>query len=107
MHDAFTRFPARCGHRLIQQQLLLPLQVGDKLKTFEVDEEPIPGFKPLLTPWHTPGSVAFAIADGDSELLFTGDAVSHRILTIENPYFNTSRIDFSRDAGARLHVAHA
>lgn len=77
----------------------LYLQVKDNIKTFEIEEEPLPGFKPILTPWHTPGSVGYAIVDGESTLLFTGDAVSHRILTIENPWTNTSAIDFDRDAG--------
>lgn len=75
------------------------LQVKDSIKTFEVDEEPLPGFKPILTPWHTPGSVGYAITDGPSKLLFTGDAVSHRILTVENPWVNTSATDFDREAG--------
>ena len=63
------------------------VQVGGQISLFEMDEEPIPGFKPISTPWHTPGSVAYAIDDGDKgSLVFTGDSVTHKVLAIENPW---------------------
>ena len=63
------------------------LQIEGQLSLFEIDEEPIPGFKPISTPWHTPGSVAYAIEDRfSSSLVFTGDSVTHKILAIENPW---------------------
>ena len=46
----------------------------------------MPGFRPISTSWHTPGSVAFAIEDGNKTVVFTGDCVAHKILAIENPW---------------------
>lgn len=62
------------------------MQVKDQLVTFELGEEPLPGFTTISTPWHTPGHVAYAIPDGDTKLLFTGDSLVHRVLAIENPW---------------------
>lgn len=74
--------------------------VKDQLVQFEVDKEPVPGFRPIPTPWHTPGSVAFAIKDGDSKLLFTGDAVIHKILAVENPWVGLA-LDFDGPGGVK------
>jgi glyoxylase-like metal-dependent hydrolase (beta-lactamase superfamily II) len=62
------------------------VQVEAQIQLFEMDEEPIPGVMPVPTPWHTAGHVAFAFADGNDTLLFTGDALTHKILAIENPW---------------------
>lgn len=58
----------------------------DQLKTFEFDEEPLPDITTISTPWHTPGSVAYVIPDGNSKLVFSGDALTHSVLSIENPW---------------------
>lgn len=57
-----------------------------QLNIFEMDEEPLPGFKPVPTPWHTAGSVAYAIEDGNNTVAFTGDGLAHKIFAIENPW---------------------
>lgn len=62
------------------------MQVKHQLKAFEAEEEPFPGIATLSTPWQTPGSVACVIPDGDSKLVFSGDSVTHRVLSIENPW---------------------
>lgn len=62
------------------------MQVEQQLQVFDMDEEPLPGFKPLSTPWHTAGSVAYAVEDGNGTLVFTGDGFAHKVLSIENPW---------------------
>lgn len=65
------------------------MQVKLQLRVFHVDEEPFPDITTISTPWHTPGSVAYVIPDGDNKLVFTGDAFPHRVLGIENPWVVT------------------
>lgn len=62
------------------------MQVEDRLELFEFNQEPWPGISVVSTPWHTPGSVSYVIPDGTSKLVFTGDALIHRVLSIENPW---------------------
>ena len=65
---------------------VLCMQVEQQLQLFEMDEEPLPGFMPLPTPWHTAGSVAYAVEDGNGTLVFTGDGFAHKVFSIENPW---------------------
>jgi glyoxylase-like metal-dependent hydrolase (beta-lactamase superfamily II) len=63
------------------------VQVGAQLKLFDLGEEPVPGVTAIHTPWHTPGSVAFRIREGGDEVVVSGDGLTHRVLSIENPGF--------------------
>lgn len=64
-----------------------------------MDEEPLSGFKPISTPWHTAGSVAYAIADVNDTVVFTGDGLAHKVLAIENPWV-TLLSDWLPETGA-------
>ena len=75
------------------------LQVEDQIELFEAGAEPIPGFRSIHTPWHTPGHMAYAIKDGNGTLLLTGDAVVDEVLAIENPWVTLSS-DFDTAGGA-------
>lgn len=73
--------------------------MDSQLKLFEMDEEPLPGITAIHIPWHTRGSVAYAIKDGNSTLVHSGDSVTHEVLSIENPWV-TFRSDLRPETGA-------
>jgi glyoxylase-like metal-dependent hydrolase (beta-lactamase superfamily II) len=64
------------------------MQVKDQIVTFEFGDEPLFGISTISTPWHSPGSVAYVIPDGQAKLVFGGDWAVHKVLTIENPWVN-------------------
>jgi glyoxylase-like metal-dependent hydrolase (beta-lactamase superfamily II) len=75
------------------------MQVKDQIVTFEIGDEPLFGISTISTPWHSPGHVAYVIPDGDAKLVFGGDWVVHKVLTIENPW-----VEFIADWAPELSV---
>jgi glyoxylase-like metal-dependent hydrolase (beta-lactamase superfamily II) len=76
------------------------MQMKDQIVTFEFGDEPLFGISTISTPWHTPGHVAYVIPDGDEKLVFGGDWVAHKVLSIENPW-----IPFIADGAPELTTA--
>ncbi len=58
---------------------------GDTLGTFRSGEEALPGLGTMALPGHAPGQVGFILSDGDDKLLYTADAVTHQLVSIETP----------------------
>lgn len=58
---------------------------GDRLRTFLAGEDAIPGIRTIALPGHTPGQVGFVISSGNETLLYTADAVTKAIDSIETP----------------------
>jgi glyoxylase-like metal-dependent hydrolase (beta-lactamase superfamily II) len=59
--------------------------IAPKVQAFEPDGEVAPGVEAQDTAGHTPGHVAYLIADGQNQLLYTGDLMHHWILSVEHP----------------------
>ena len=58
---------------------------GDTIQTFHAGEQLMPGVTSIAAPGHTPGQVGF-IFDGDSaSLLYTGDSMTHAVVSVETP----------------------
>ena len=58
---------------------------GDTLGTFRSGEEVLPGLGTMPLPGHAPGQVGFILSDGGDRLIFTADAVTHEVVSIETP----------------------
>lgn len=59
--------------------------VTPKVQAFKPGGEVAPGVTSQDTAGHTPGHVAYLIADGQNQLLYTGDLMHHWILSVEHP----------------------
>lgn len=59
--------------------------ITPKVQAFRPGGEVAPGVTAQDTAGHTPGHVAYLIADGQNQLLYTGDLVHHWILSVEHP----------------------
>ena len=59
--------------------------VTPKVQAFRPGGEVAPGVTAQDTAGHTPGHVAYLIADGQNQLLYTGDLMHHWILSVEHP----------------------
>jgi glyoxylase-like metal-dependent hydrolase (beta-lactamase superfamily II) len=60
------------------------LQMAEKFELVEDQSEPIPGFKFMIAPGHTPGGIALEIASGRNRLLCIGDMI-HTPLEFSEP----------------------
>jgi glyoxylase-like metal-dependent hydrolase (beta-lactamase superfamily II) len=59
--------------------------ITPKVQAFKPGGEVAPGVTVQDTAGHTPGHVAYLIADGQNQLLYTGDLMHHWILSVEHP----------------------
>ncbi|KAK0350329.1 hypothetical protein LTR94_029460, partial [Friedmanniomyces endolithicus] len=59
--------------------------IAPKVQTFEPGSEPVPGVTAQDAAGHTPGHTAYLIADGQNQLLYTGDLMHHWIVSVEHP----------------------
>jgi glyoxylase-like metal-dependent hydrolase (beta-lactamase superfamily II) len=59
--------------------------ITPKVQTFRPGDEVAPGVEAQDTAGHTPGHVAYLIADGQNQLLYTGDLMHHWVLSVEHP----------------------
>ena len=57
----------------------------DTLRTFKAGEEVLPGVGTILLAGHAPGQVGFILSSGGERLMFTGDAFSNPVMSIETP----------------------
>lgn len=64
-------------------------QINGTKALFDFGSEIIPGVVGINAPWHTPGMTVYklSLVDGEPPLIVTGDAFSHVVLSIENPWF--------------------
>lgn len=59
--------------------------ITPKVQAFRPGDEVAPGVEAQDTAGHTPGHVAYLIADGQNQLLYTGDLMHHWVLSVEHP----------------------
>ncbi|MDO9609541.1 MAG: MBL fold metallo-hydrolase [Brevundimonas sp.] len=59
--------------------------ITPNVQAFRPGEEVAPGVEAQDTAGHTPGHVAYLIADGQNQLLYTGDLMHHWVLSVEHP----------------------
>ncbi|WEK38511.1 MAG: MBL fold metallo-hydrolase [Candidatus Brevundimonas colombiensis] len=71
--------------------------ITPKVQTFKPGAEAAPGVTAQDTAGHTPGHVAYLIADGQNQLLYTGDLMHHWILSVEHPDW---RVGYDDDQAA-------
>ncbi len=66
----------------------------DRLKTFQPGQEVIPGIKVIDLPGHAPGQVGFLLFSQGENLLYTADAITHAVVSIETPeVYNVMDLD--------------
>lgn len=68
-----------------------------KVQAFQPGGEVAPGVTAQDAGGHTPGHVAYLIADGQNQLLYTGDLMHHWILSVEHPDW---RVGYDDDQAA-------
>ena len=73
--------------------------ITPKVQAFEPGGEVAPGVQSQDTAGHTPGHVAYLIADGQNQLLYTGDLMHHWILSVEHPDW---KVGYDDDQAAGL-----
>ena len=71
--------------RLRASARLLRLAAGT-IRTFRTGEEVLPGIRSMALPGHTPGQVGFLIDGGSESLLYTADAVTNAVISVETPH---------------------
>ena len=62
-----------------------PEVLGDMVERFEDGDEVLPGVSAVLTPGHTPGHMAFAVAGDSGALMILGDAIGNHHVGFEAP----------------------
>jgi glyoxylase-like metal-dependent hydrolase (beta-lactamase superfamily II) len=77
--------------------------LGDRLVTFKPGGEVAPGIQAVATPGHTPGHVAFQVQGSAGGLMVLGDALTHRIVSVQHPqWVPGSDMDGAQGAATRL-----
>jgi len=73
----------------LANSLLAPIQASDQLTVYASDAETeiVPGIFTAPTPGHTPGHVALRAASGDTSFVYTGDAVTNSIISLQHPEY--------------------
>ncbi|GLK48225.1 MBL fold metallo-hydrolase [Brevundimonas intermedia] len=71
--------------------------IAPKVQAFRPGDEVAPGVESQDTAGHTPGHVAYLIADGQNQLLYTGDLMHHWVLSVEHPDWT---VGYDDDAAA-------
>jgi glyoxylase-like metal-dependent hydrolase (beta-lactamase superfamily II) len=73
--------------------------ITPKVQAFTPGDDVAPGVTAQDTAGHTPGHVAYLIADGQNQLLYTGDLMHHWILSVEHPDW---KVGYDDDQAAGL-----
>lgn len=68
---------------------------GERLKTFQAGDEPLPGVRTILLAGHTPGQVGFLFESEGEAILHSADAAPHHLISLERPDW---RFSFDTDA---------
>ena len=58
---------------------------GERLKTFHAGDELLPGIKTMALPGHAPGQVGFVLSSEGETLLYTADAITNAVISLETP----------------------
>ena len=58
---------------------------GARLKTFNAGEEVLPGIQAMDLPGHAPGQVGFLLSSEGENLLYTADAITNAVVSVETP----------------------
>ena len=81
-----------------QERLLVSAHLlkhaGQRLKTFRAGDEVVAGIRVLDLPGHAPGQVGFEITSDGESLVYTADAITHAVVSLETPdVFNLMDLD--------------
>ncbi len=72
-----------------QERLIVSAHVlkagGERLKTFHAGEEVAPGITTIDLPGHAPGQIGFVIASDGETLVYTADAITNPVFSLETP----------------------
>lgn len=91
--DAFPGLPWIKKERLHVSAHVLKAG-GARLKTFKVGEDVLPGVLAMDLPGHAPGQVGFLLSSEGENLLYTADAITNAVVSIETPeVFNIMDLD--------------
>ena len=75
----------------------------DQVSLFAFGDEILPGIEAVDSTGHTPGHAAFALHQGSDSLMIIGDALTHPLISFENPEFrNLSDMDTESAVASRL-----
>ncbi|MEG9862823.1 MAG: MBL fold metallo-hydrolase [Parvularculales bacterium] len=75
----------------------------DQVSLFAFGDEILPGIEAVDTTGHTPGHTAFVLHEGGESLMIVGDALTHPLISFENPKFrNLSDMDADAAVKSRL-----
>ena len=78
----------------VQVSAFILKAAGSRLKTFHAGEQVIPGILAVDLPGHAPGQVGFLLSSDDEHLLYTADAVTHAVVSLQTPdVFNVMDAD--------------
>ena len=75
----------------------------EQVSLFAFGDEILPGIEAVDSTGHTPGHTAFALHQGGDSLMIVGDALTHPLISFENPEFqNMSDMDTDAAVASRL-----
>lgn len=79
--------------------------VADAITLFDDGQEVLPGMIAQLTPGHTPGHMAFAVADGNDSVMILGDAIGNSHVAFARPeWLSGSDQDMAMGAQTRARL---
>ena len=88
--------PAEGNHKLVMANVV-PL--ASKMTFIKEGDEVVAGMTAMLAPGHTPGHMVFHIQSEGKQLVMTGDAANHYILSLGNPDWDV-RFDMDKAQAA-------
>ncbi|MGO4437722.1 MBL fold metallo-hydrolase [Rhizobium sp. RAF56] len=89
--------PAESGHKLVLSNVK---PFAERLTLLKDGDRATDGISAILAPGHTPGHMAFHVRSGEAQLIMTGDACNHYILSLEEPDWQV-RFDMDKAAAAK------
>lgn len=89
--------PAEGGHKMVLSHVA---PFADRMTLLKDGDQVVEGISAILTPGHTPGHMAFRVRSGDAQLMLTGDAANHYILSLEEPEWEV-RFDLDKAEAAK------
>lgn len=73
--------------------------VADRIRTIGPCDEVAPGMRAVAAFGHTPGHLAFELAEGDATLLLSADSFNHPVISLAHPEWHLG-FDFDREQAA-------
>ncbi len=73
--------------------------VADRIRTIAPGDEVAPGIRAVAAFGHTPGHLAFELAEGDATLLLSADSFNHPVISLAHPEWHLG-FDFDREQAA-------